>query len=75
MAHVWIVEIRIRPTQMSGRMGPWTQWSPMDTMRGDYHSVPHAFHGKKPAEWECRECRKQALPRKHVEYRATRYDR
>jgi hypothetical protein len=52
----------------------------MDTSRpgftvGEHWSVPNAFHGKKLAEWECRECRKQALPRKHVEYRVTRYDR
>jgi hypothetical protein len=80
MAHVWLVEVRIRPTLMNGGMGPWTAWNPMDTSRpgvtvGEHWSVPNAFHGKKLAEWECRECRKQALPRKHVEYRVTRYDR
>lgn len=81
-AHVWVVEVRMRPTQMNGRFGPWTQWSPMDSClpgsgatTGEHWSVPNAFHGKRLAEWEKRDCQKQAYPRKHVEYRVRRYDR
>ena len=67
--HTWVVEVRIKQD------GRWTVWQPMDAWRTDHVSVPNAFHGKKLAEWECRECRKQSYPHKYVEYRVRRYDR